>query len=53
MARASVPAQKVRVACAELSATKVIAPWGGEVIQSKETLKIYYYAHARNCAMRV
>jgi len=52
LARASVPAQKVRVACAELSATKVIAPWGGEVIQSKETLKIYHYAHARNSATR-
>ena len=32
LARASVPAQKVRVACAELSGTEIITHWGGEVI---------------------
>ena len=53
LARARLPAQKVRVACAELSATKIITLWGGEVIESKENLKIYHYAHARNGATRV
>ena len=40
-------------ACAELSATKTIEQWGREVICSKENLKIYHYAHARNSATRV
>ena len=53
LARASVPAQKVRVACAELSATKTIEQWGREVICSKENLQIYHYAHVRNSATRV